>query len=112
MKFLIFFLFLSSNAFSQIPKSGTYTYKYCDREYNACINTCKIKIKGKKTWVYAPSNLSGIKEGELLESGTLHKHKSGKWTIINTKKESVKKVINADELFLWIDFKKKQYWQF
>jgi hypothetical protein len=114
MKFLIaiFFLFFSLTAFPQIPKSGTYIYKFCDLEYNACLHKCKIKISGKNIWVYAPSNLSGIKEGELLESGTLHKHKSGKWTIVNTKKESVKKAINADQLFLWIDFKKKQYWQF
>jgi hypothetical protein len=114
MKFLlsIVFFFLSLNSFSQIPKSGTYTYKFCDIEYNSCINTCKVKISGKKIWVYAPSNLSGIKEGELLESGTLYKHKSGKWTIVSTKKESAKKAINASDLFLWIDFKKKQYWQF
>ncbi len=105
-----FFLVVSLNA--QIPKSGSYIYNYCDIEYNKCLGKCKIKIKNNKIWVYAPPNLSGIKEGELFESGMLYKHASGKWTIIHSAKEKLSiKSIHAD-LFIWIDFNKKQFWAF
>ena len=73
------------------------------------MSKCKVKIKGNKIWVYAPSNLSGIKEGELFESGTLYKHPSGKWTIINPEKT---KSADAEDLFVWIDFSKKHFWSF
>jgi hypothetical protein len=97
---------------AQIPKSGTYIYNYCDIEYNKCMGKCKVKIRGNKIWVYAPANLTGIKEGELYEGGTLHKHASGKWTIINFIKDRSAKPYEGDDLFLWIDFKKKQFWAF
>ena len=112
MKFsmlIIIASFLATGLNAQIPKSGTYIYNYCDIEYNKCLGKCKVKIKRNKIWVYAPSNLSGIKEGELFERGTLYKHASGKWTIIRSAKD--KKTINA-ELLVWIDFKKKQFWAF
>ena len=109
--FTILFL-LSPGINAQIPKSGTYIYNYCDIEYNKCLSKCKVKIKGNKIWVYAPPDLSGIREGELFESGTLYKHASGKWIIIHSAKDKLsKKSIDAD-LFLWIDFKKKQFWAF
>ena len=88
MKPLFIFLILVltvTNANAQLPKSGVYTYNYCDIEYNKCMGKCKVRINGNKVWIYAPPNLTGIKEGELYESGTLYKHKSGKWTIINLK---------------------------
>ena len=88
---LIFFLSFTTVSFAQIPKSGTYTYNYCDEEYNACLSKCKVKIKGNKIWVYAPANLTGIKEGELYESGTLYKHASGKWIIIHNEKENLQR---------------------
>ena len=73
---------------------------------------CKVKINGKKIWVYAPDNLTGIKEGELLESGTLYKHPSGKWTIIHSAKEKLSAKATDADLFIWVDFAKKQYWHF
>lgn len=100
------------NISAQIPKSGSYVYKYCDLEYNACISKCMIKIKGYKIWVYAPANLTGLKEGEIFESGTLYKHTSGKWVIRPYKQKSVEVFEGSNEPMRWIDFKKKQFWTF
>jgi hypothetical protein len=114
MKFFFLVLiqsFLEVSSIAQVPKNGTYIYNYCDIEYNKCLSKCKVKIKDNKIWVYAPPNLSGIKEGELFESGTLYKHASGKWTILSAKDKLSKKSADA-ELFIWIDFKKKQFWAF
>jgi len=108
--FLSFALIGNSN--TQIPKSGTYTYKYCDEEYSRCIGNCKINIQGNKIWIYAPANLSGIKEGELFESGTLFKHASGKWVIIHSEEEKTSKSLGGGEGLPWIDFKRKQFWTF
>ncbi len=104
--FSTLFIFITIISFAQIPKSGTYTYNYCDMEYNKCLSKCQIKISGNKIWIYAPANLSLIKEGELYESGTLHKNRSGKWIIITG---SSKK---NDGPPLWIDFKRKRFWTF
>ena len=107
---LSFFLTINLNA--QIPNSGTYTYKYCDEEYNKCLGNCKIKIEGDKIWIYAPANLSGTKEGDLFESGTLFKHASGKWIIIHAEAEKTTKIIGGGEGPAWIDFKRNQFWTF
>jgi hypothetical protein len=97
---------IGTTALAQIPKSGTYIYDYCDMEYNKCLGKCKIKIKGNNIWIYAPANLSLIKEGELYERGTLKKTPSGKWLIItSTSKEE-------DGPSMWIDFKRKRFWTF
>lgn len=104
--------FITSETNAQIPKSGTYIYSYCDIEYNKCMGKCKIKIKGNKIRIYAPANLSGIKEGELYEAGTLYKHSSGKWTIINFQVNKSAKPYEDNFLNIWIDFKKKQFWAF
>ena len=112
-QFIIFSIFFTATSFAQIPKSGTYTYNYCDEEYNRCLEKCKVKIQGNKIWIYAPANLSGIKEGALFESGTLYKHASGKWLIIHYKdKRSIKKLDTNADPFSWIDFKRKRYWTF
>ncbi len=113
MKFFILILVsfcLTNSLKAQLPKSGIYIYKYCDEEYNKCVGTSKVKIKGNKIWVYAPANLSGIKAGELYESGTLFKHASGKWIIIHSKKEKTAKKIGDCEGPVWIDFKRKLFW--
>ena len=110
--FLLLSFLLSINSNAQIPKTGTYTYKYCDEEYNKCLGNCKIKIKANKIWVYAPANLSGIKKGELFESGTLYKHATGKWIIIHSEEEKKAKTIGGAEGPPWIDLKRKQFWTF
>ena len=113
MKFLlaIFFIIVTKTTVSQIPNSGTYTYNYCDKEYNKCLVKCKIKIKGNKIWVYAPDNLSGIKEGELFYSGILYKPVSGKWRIIHSEKEKSSTIIDSEGP-PWIDFKIKSFWTY
>jgi hypothetical protein len=110
--FVILTFFFTSGITGQIPKNGTYIHSYCDIEYNKCLSKCKVKINGNKIWVYAPPNLSGIKEGELFESGTLSKHQSGKWTIINSQKSKSAKSSDTKDVFVWIDFSKKQFWTF
>ncbi len=107
---ILFPPFVNVNA--QIPKSGIYIYKYCDEEYNKCLGNCKIKIKSNKIWIYAPANLSGIKEGTLFESGTIYKHANGKWIIIHSEKDKNAKTIGGTEGPVWIDFKRKQFWAF
>lgn len=108
MKFLlILFCFSCMSAGAQIPRSGTYIYNYCDGEYNKCLEKCKVVIKGKKIWVYAPPNLTIIKEGELFDSGTLTKDPSGKWLILQSKNN--KKIKQEAS---WIDFKNKRFWTF
>lgn len=108
--FPVLLIIFKSASFAQIPKSGTYTYNYCDEEYHKCIHKCKIKIKGNKIWVYAPANLTGIKEGELYKSGMLCKHASGKWIIIRNEKEKSAKIVGSCEGPVWIDFKQKRFW--
>ncbi|MGC4100230.1 hypothetical protein [Ferruginibacter sp.] len=110
---LIFFLLFTQLSFAQIPKSGTYTYNYCDMEYNHCIAKCKVVIKGTKIWVYAPDGLTGIKEGELYEEGLLYKHRSGKWLIVSNAKEKPTELSNkSGDPYAWIDFKRKRFWTF
>jgi hypothetical protein len=111
---LIFFALSATVLFAQLPKSGTYIYDYCDEEYNKCIGKCKIKINGNNIWIYAPANLTGIKEGELYESGTLHKDHTGKWIITPySSKEKTTPALNTDDgPPLWIDFKRKRFWTF
>ena len=112
MKYLLFgiflFFFVSINA--QIPKSGTYIYKYCDEEYNKCLETCSIRIKKDSIWIYAPANLSGIKEGELLTKGQLIKHTTGRWMIATCEKDKKTTLVGGCEGPAWIDFKKKKFW--
>ena len=112
MKILLFnfFIFFATVSFAQLPKSGTYIYNYCDEEYNKCIGKSKVIIKGSKIWIYAPANLSGIKEGELYESGILYKHAVGKWIIIHNKKDKFTKIVGGCEGPVWINFKQKRFW--
>jgi hypothetical protein len=78
-------------------------------EYNKCLEKCKIVIKGNKIWVYAPPNLTLIKEGELFETGFLVKIDSGKWIILH-KGENLKTL--KREIPSWLDFKTKRFWTF
>jgi hypothetical protein len=95
---------------AQIPKSGTYTYNWCDEEYDRCMSKCKIKFKGNKVWIYAPPNLSGTKEGELVWQGIILKHTSGKWFLKQSKIKFNSKVIGGCEGPPWFDFKRKRFW--
>lgn len=103
-------LFITNFSFAQIPKSGTYIYSFCDIEYKTCVSKCKVVIKGKKIWIYAPSGLTGIKEGALFDSGMLVKHDSNKWIVSNRENNEESK--NLGQPSSWVDFKKKQFWRF
>ena len=96
---------------SQIPKSGTYIYSFCDMEYNKCSGSCKVVIQGNRIAVYATKELAkkitDTKEGDVLSKGLIIKHKSGKWIIGKSEKDRY-----AKEIFTTLDFKKKQYWSF
>ena len=72
MKIILFIILVTTNliSLSQIPKSGTYTFKYCDLEYHTCISTCRVVIKGDSITVYATKELAKnrtfTKEGDTL----------------------------------------------
>ena len=95
--------------------AGTYTYKYCDREYNKCLGTCKVVIKENHITIYATKELAqkitNTKEGDIIDKGIILKHKSGKWIIGKNRKD-----INAQEIGGCsegpnvIDFKRKRFW--
>ncbi|MBS1577447.1 MAG: hypothetical protein JST09_19270 [Bacteroidetes bacterium] len=57
-------------------------------EYNRCIATCKVVIKGGKITIYATKELAntitGIREGGIIDKGLILKHKPGKWIIGKT----------------------------
>lgn len=108
--FLLFAtVFISNICNAQIPKSGTYTFSYCDLEYDTCLNKCKVVIKGNYIIVYAPDGLTGIKKGEVFEKGKLVKRKQNMWFIIHQSEHKPSKKNGAES---WINFKTKQYWTF
>lgn len=112
MRYLfILFLLVSLNSIGQPIKSGTYIFKYCDIEYNKCLSTCKVVIKGYYITIYATKELSksitGITNGDILEKGTLVKNEKGKWTIKNPKSNTL-----TEEEIVYIDFKKREIWRF
>ncbi len=52
-----------------------------------------------------------VPEGELIEKGTIMKHKSGKWIIGRSKKDRYAPEIGGcSDGPTMIDFKKKMYW--
>jgi hypothetical protein len=111
-KAVLFFLILlaAQPLLAQIPKSGTYTYKFCEAEYNKCMRTCKVVIKGGNITVYVPGGLTTEKNA-ILEKGIIMKHKSGKWIIGKSKKDSNAPVIGGcSDGPTIIDFKRKRYW--
>ena len=112
MKYLLTsFLFISLSAFGQPIKSGTYIFKYCDIEYNKCLSNCKVVVKGHSVSVYATKELAasitGTKNGDILEKGTLVKNKKGKWIIKNSNTKT-----QTGEDLLYIDFKKREIWRY
>lgn len=110
---VIFFVF-SSQLFSQKPANGTYTYTIAFAEWNgqSLGATCTVKIKNDSIWVVhnGSKKLDGTK-GEVIDSGLITKHKSGKWIIAHSPKDK-----NATEIGgcsdgpRVIDFKQKKFW--
>lgn len=112
MKYLIVpFLLISFSTVGQPIKSGTYIFKYCDIEYNLCLSTCKVVVKGYSITVYATKELAksitGTKNGDILKKGILVKNQNRKWIIKNPKEK-----ILLEEDIHYIDFKKREFWRF
>lgn len=114
--FLLFIAFaIGVSCFSQKPASGTYVFRYCDLEYNACISTCRVVINGDSISIYATKDLAKTitftKENDLIVKGIILKHKTGKWIIGQSPKDK-----NAEQIGVEgppvIDFRKKQFWRF
>ena len=103
------------SCFGQRLNSGTYIFQYCDIEYNSCVGTCKVVIKKDSIIIYATKALSEritfTKEGDVIESGLILKHKSGKWIIGKSLQDKNAKQIGAEGPPI-LDFRKKQYWTF
>ena len=95
--------------------SGTYTFKYCDLEYNLCLGSCRVVIKGDSITIYATKELAEhvthTREGDILNQGIILKHKSGKWILGRSRKDINAKEIGADGPPI-LDFVKKQYWTY
>jgi hypothetical protein len=117
MKFYLFVLamcLLSLSSIAQKPVSGTYTFDYCDLEYNLCLGSCKVVIKGDSIIIYATKELAEkithTKEGDILEQGLILKHKTGEWIIAKSRKDSETNEISYD--IARLNFRKKQFWRY
>jgi hypothetical protein len=117
MKLLFFVtaILLYTSVSAQKLKTGTYVFRYCDLEYNSCVGTCKVVIKGDSITIYATKELAErrtfTKEGDIIDKGIILKHESGKWIVGKSKKD-----INADDIGgegpSILNFGKKEYWRF
>lgn len=109
---LLLLLIFCLNGYSQPAKSGTYIFKYCDIEYNKCISSCRVVVKGYFVTIYATKELAksitGINPGDIVEQGKLVKNQKGQWTIIPKSGNS----ITDDEILLFIDFSRKEFWRY
>ena len=108
------FLFASSVTFGQKPKDGTYTYAIAFAEWGGKSNgaSCTVIIKGDSIKIIhnGTGNLTGNK-GEIIDSGLIMKHKSGKWIIGHKPADKkAKDVGGCSEGPSEIDFKRKRFW--
>src|SRR5258705_9304572 len=84
--FLTAFLFLifTTVTLAQKQKDGTYTYSIAFAEWQgkSLGATCTVIIKGDSIKVVhnGKGNLTGNK-GDIIDTGIIMKHKSGKWII-------------------------------
>ncbi|MFT3912289.1 MAG: hypothetical protein QM737_22875 [Ferruginibacter sp.] len=108
-------ILISTFAFSQKPKNGTYSYKIVFAEWNgkSMGATCTVKINGDSIKIInnGTGKLTGTK-GEIMDEGIIMKHKkSGKWIIGHSPKDVDAKEIGGCETGpTIIDFKNKKWW--
>ena len=107
-------LYTSSATFAQKPKDGTYTYAIAFAEWDGKSNgaSCTVIIKGDSIKVIhnGTSNLIG-KKGEIIDSGIIMKHRSGKWIIgHNPNDKNAKDIGGCSDGPSEIDFKRKRFW--
>lgn len=117
----IFFFMFSIHSWAKPQKpayhNGTFIYKIYFEEYNSWMgNTAIVKIKNNDiTVTYQQGKITGVKKGELLDSGVIRKHKSGIWLITapNSPQDVNTDIIGAcmeGVTVSKIDFKNKIYW--
>lgn len=100
MKYLFLFLlnFWFVYAFAQKPQNGRYIFKLAFAEWqNKSMGaTCTVVVKDDSIKVLhnGSKGLSG-KKGDVLDSGKLIKHVSGKWIIAHNKKDRNAKEIGG-----------------
>jgi hypothetical protein len=107
-------LFIASLTIAQKPKDGTYTYSIAFAEWQgkSLGATCTVLIKGDSIKVIhnGKGNLTG-KKGDIIDSGILMKHKSGKWIIgHNIKDKDADDIGGCSDGPRVIDFKRKKVW--
>jgi hypothetical protein len=116
-KLILFFItsFVFLNAFSQKPKSGTYTYTIAFAEWQGKSNgaSCTVIIKGDSIKIIhnGKATLTG-KKGEIIESGIIMQHKkTGRWIIGHSVKDKfIKDFGGCTGGPSEINFKKKIFW--
>jgi hypothetical protein len=111
---IFIFLVICCNGFSQKPANGIFTYKVAFAEWSgkSMGATCSVKIKGDSVWIIhnGKGNLSGD-AGEIIDSGVMMKHKSGKWIIGRSAQDkNAKEIGGCSDGPRVIDFKKKIVW--
>lgn len=104
-------LLISLHSNGQPIKSGTYIFKYCDIEYNMCLSTCKVVVKGYSITVYATKDLAksvtGTNPGDIIKKGILTKNKKAEWVIRDPKE----KTPDIEDIH-YLDFRKREFWNF
>lgn len=113
--FIALFSLLYLSCPAQKLRSGTYTFNYCDLEYNMCLGPCKVVIKGDSIIIYATKELAQnrtfTKAGDIIDRGIILQHKTGKWIVAETSKDARRDEIGYEGPAI-LDIKKKQYWTF
>ena len=107
-------LLLSKHPQSEVPVNGTYTYEVVFAEWGGKSLGDEIIVvveDGHATLLISENSHAGwigAKPGDVVEEGTLRKHKSGVWIISNDKSD-----VNLDEIGgctggpIIIDFEKR-----
>ena len=105
---------VTSAAMAQKQKTGTYTYAIAFAEWDgkSLGASCTVIIKGDSIRVFRTGTGDvTTKEAEMLDSGIIMKHKSGKWIIGHTPKDKYAKEIGGcSDGPSEINFKKKIFW--
>lgn len=105
-------LTFSHEIIGQTLPDGTYSFDIAFAEWDgkSLGSTCTIIIKGDSVTVVNDGTLSGIK-GEVIDSGILVKHKSGKWIISNSEEDKLADEIGGcSEGPLEIDIENRKLW--
>lgn len=106
---------LIPNDKSELPADGKYRYEIAFAEWNgnSMGEKVTVMIKGDSIQIIyeGDGQLSLVKKGDVLDSGIIRKHKSGKWIITQSEDDVYLEEIGGctggpSE----IDFKNKKFW--